>query len=89
MKELADNIPAELSSLMVSNQNIFEIQDWICRRMFTRPQNNGFIGPSGLAKRRGVSYIDADFHPTPPPGGLAASSLAQAAAPATINGGTI
>ena len=33
--------------------------------MFTRPQNNGFIGPSGMAKRRGISYIDADFHPTP------------------------
>jgi hypothetical protein len=41
--------------------------------MFTRPQNNGFIGPSGLAKRRGISYIDADFHPTPAQIGAGAS----------------
>lgn len=46
--------------------------------MFTRPQNNGFIGPSGLAKRRGISYIDADFHPTP----------AQIGAGASISGAT-
>ena len=41
--------------------------------MFTRPQNNGFIGPSGLAKRRGISYIDADFQPTPAQIGAGAS----------------
>ena len=67
IKELADNVPTDLQNLIATNQNSFEIQDWICRKMFTRPQNNGFIGPSGLAKRRGVSYIDADFHPNPPP----------------------
>lgn len=68
-KELADNVPYELASLIQANQqSTFEIQDWICRRMFTRPQNNGFIGPSGLAKRKGQQYVDADFHPTVPPG---------------------
>ena len=47
--------------------------------MFTRPQNNGFIGPSGIAKRRGISYIDADFHPTP----------AQIVAGASVAGATV
>ncbi len=51
--------------------------------MFTRPQNNGFIGPSGLAKRRGISYIDADFHPTPAQMG-AGASIAGAANASTV-----
>lgn len=53
--------------------------------MFTRPQNNGFIGPSGLAKRRGISYIDADFHPTPAQLG-AGASVAGAATASTVMG---
>jgi hypothetical protein len=52
--------------------------------MFTRPQNNGFIGPSGLAKRRGISYIDADFHPTPAQLGAGASVAGAGTALAII-----
>ena len=56
--------------------------------MFTRPQNNGFIGPSGLAKRRGISYIDADFHPTPAQIG-AGASVAGGTASAVMGGSSI
>jgi len=58
----------------------------MCRKMFTRPQNNGFIGPSGLAKRRGISYIDADFHPTPVQ--IGAGTSVSGAATSTVVGAT-
>jgi hypothetical protein len=38
LKEMGEFIPNDIAAI-VSNQTTFDVQDWLCKKMFARPMN--------------------------------------------------